>query len=162
MKLKKSAATTFLALCLNCLLFNHAFAMSSETASCNQALEKGDVESALTIASKALSKNKNDKEILLCQGRGLAAKEDFNGALTAFKLADQLTTDAGEKAIASFLMGRTYNSNKQFEPAIASYQQAASHAKAAKNSAYERASYNAIGNVHAEKMCIRDSEKWQQ
>ena len=57
MKLKKSAATTFLALCLNCLLFNHAFAMSSETASCNQALEKGDVESALTIASKALSKD---------------------------------------------------------------------------------------------------------
>jgi len=138
-----------LALLLNLLFINNSLAKSTEASACQSALEKGDIASALAQASSALANNKNDRDALICQGRCLAANDDFNGALNIFKQADALSTDAFDKAVSSMLIGNTFKELKQYEAAIASYQIASTQAKVSKTPAYERASYNAIGNIHA-------------
>ncbi|MEQ1488381.1 MAG: hypothetical protein ABL920_07785 [Methylotenera sp.] len=90
------------------------------------------------------------KDALICQGRALAAKDDFSGALIKFKQAETKSADPFDKTIATLLMGRTYNALKQTEPAIASFQQTILNARTAKNVAFERIAYNSIGGVYAE------------
>lgn len=138
-----------LILLFNLLIINNSYAKSNEASACQSALEKGDVTTALAQASSALAINKNDRDALICQGRGLAANDDFNGALNTFKQADALATDAFDKAVSSMLIGNAFKQLKQYEAAISSYQIASIQAKASKAPAYERASYNAIGNIHA-------------
>lgn len=138
-----------LILILNLLFINNLYAKSAEAIACQSALEKGDVTAALAQANKALSANKNDGDALICQGRGLAANDDFAGALAAFKQANTQAMDAFDKTVASMLMGNTQKQLKQYDEAIASYQAASAQAKAGKVPAYERAAYNAIGNIYA-------------
>lgn len=133
----------------NLLFINNIYSKSNEASACQSALEKGDIATALAQASNALAINKNDQDALICQGRSLAANNDLNGALNAFKQADALAADAFDKAVSSILIGNTYKQLKQYEAAISSYQVASTQAKASKTPAYERASYNAIGNIHA-------------
>lgn len=109
------------------LFFNNAYAENLASEDCRQA-----------------------KDTLICQGRVLATKDDFNGALLKFKQAETQATDSFDKAIATLLIGRTYNALKQTEAAIASYQQTTVNAKAAKNVAFERIAYNAIGSAYTE------------
>lgn len=132
------------------MFINNVYANNIDATACTQALEKGDIATALEQANNVLNDNKNDKDALICQGRALAGKNDFNGALIAFKLADANSTDAFDKTISTLLIGNTYKALKQYELAIASYEQTALNAKAAKNVAFERLSYNAIGSVYAE------------
>lgn len=133
-----------------CLFMNNIYANSTEAIACNQALEKGDITVALTQAELALNNNKNDKDALICQGRALSAKDDFNGALTAFKLVEVQSTDAFDKTIATLLIGNAYKALKQFDLSINSYQQTMLNAKAAKSQVFERLANNAIANVYVE------------
>lgn len=130
------------------LFFNNVYAVTPEINTCNQAIEKGDAVTALTQANKLLSSNKNDKDALICQGRALAINGDLNGALATFKLADMQSTDVFDKTISTLLIGNTYKSLKQYELAIASYEQTILNAKAAKSQAFERIGHNAIGAVY--------------
>ena len=134
---------------LNLLFINNSYAKSDEASACQSALEKGDITTALAQASNALVANKNDKDALICQGRSLATNDDLNGALNAFKQADALAADAFDKTVSSMLIGNTFKQLKQYDAAVSSYQIASVQAKASKTPAYERASYNAIGNIHA-------------
>lgn len=131
------------------LFFNNVYAESVEASACKLALDKGDLTAALGQASKALSNNSKDKDALICQGRALAANDDLTAALAAFKLADAQSIDAFDKSVTSMLIGNTYKALKQYDQAIASYKIATAQAKASKTTAYERASYNAIGNIDA-------------
>ncbi len=139
---------TTLILLINLLFINNINAKSLEADACQTALEKGDVTTALAQANKALSANKNDSNALICLGRALAANDDLTGALATFKLANTQATDAFDKTVASMLMGNTQKQLKKYDEAIASYQAATAQAKASKVIAYERASYNAIGNIY--------------
>jgi len=132
------------------LIINNVYAKTPEAIACNQALEKGDLTFALTQADQALISNKSDKDALVCQGRALAAKGDFNAALTAFKSAEVHSSEAFDKTIATLLIGNTYRSLKQSESSIDSYKQTILNAKAAKNQAFERVGHHAIGNVYFE------------
>lgn len=133
------------------LFINNVNAMSVEVSACNQALDKGDVMTALAQAGKALNANKNDKDALLCQGRTLAAKGDATSALASFKLADTQSISAFDKTISTLLMGNTYKSLQQYDEALTSYQQTILNAKAANNPSFERLAHNAIGDVYFEK-----------
>ncbi|MDZ4141824.1 MAG: tetratricopeptide repeat protein [Methylotenera sp.] len=113
------------------LFLNNVYAVNIEIDECNQA---------------AIQR----KDALICQGRALAAKDDLNGALTVFKEAAAQSANPFDKTIATLLIGNTYKMLKQYEPAITSYQQSILNAKAAKNVAFERIGYNAIGSVYAE------------
>ncbi len=113
------------------LFLNNVYAGNIEIDECNQA---------------AIQR----KDALICQGRALAAKDDLNGALTVFKEAAAQSANPFDKTIATLLIGNTYKMLKQYEPAITNYQQSILNAKAAKNVAFERIGYNAIGSVYAE------------
>jgi tetratricopeptide (TPR) repeat protein len=134
------------------LFINNVYAKSTEAIACNQSLEKGDLTVALSQANLALISNKNDKDVLVCQGRVLAAKGDFNAALTSFKSAEVQSADAFDKTIATLLIGNTYKALKQYDLSINSYQQTMLNAKTAKSQAFERLANNAIANVYVENM----------
>ncbi len=139
-----------LSLIVIALFFNNVYANSSDTLACNQALDKGDITTALTQASRALSANENDKDALICQGRAQAAKGDMTNALVSFKLANAQSIDVFDKTISTLLLGNAYKSLKHYDEAIASYQQTILNAKAANNLSFERLGHNAVGDVYFE------------
>ncbi|HYN53565.1 MAG TPA: hypothetical protein VES38_02530, partial [Methylotenera sp.] len=125
-------------------------AASAEVNGCNQAVEKGDSSTALTLATKLLSNNKNDRDALICQGRALSAKGDFKAALNSFNAATENSKDAFDKTISTLLAGQAYKALKQYEQAIASYQLTLTNAQAANNRAFARIAHNAIGDAYFE------------
>ncbi len=143
MKLQTTLTLIFISLFSNVIV-----AKTLDASDCKMAFENGDLKAAIKLSKESLEANPKNKAMLLCQGRALAANEDLTAALASFKLADALSVDAFDKAVASMLLGNTYKALKQYDQAIVSYNIATVHAKACKVLAYERASYNAIGNVH--------------
>lgn len=131
------------------LFINNVNAMDSVISACNQAVEKGDATTALSLSSKVLSKSKNDKDALICQGRALSAQGDLSGAVASLKAATENSTDVFDKTIASILMGNAYKVAKQYDQAIASYQQSLAFAQADKNQKFERISQNLIGDAYS-------------
>ncbi|WP_292843165.1 tetratricopeptide repeat protein [Methylotenera sp.] len=130
------------------LFINNVSAISTEANACNQLLQKGELDAALIQAKKAIEYNKTDKEVRICQGRAYGYKGDFDAALASFNSLDALSSDASDKTISSYLIGRTYAQLKKNDLAIASFQQTISNAKTAKYQAYERIGHNAIGDVY--------------
>lgn len=130
------------------LFFNNVYAITSAAADCNQAYEQGNADSAIALAQKALTVDKNDRDALICQGRSLSAKSDLNGALLAFKTADTLSADALDRAVIALITGHAYKLAMQFDQAILSYQQAVAQAQTAKYNSVERMSQLAIGDIH--------------
>ncbi len=112
------------------LFFNNIYAENIAFDPCRQAQEQA-------------------KDVLICQGRALAAKDDLNGALMLFKQAEAQSTDPFDQTVASMFVSSTLKALKQYEQAIASYQHTATLAKASKSVVYERASYLTIGNIYA-------------
>jgi tetratricopeptide (TPR) repeat protein len=133
---------------LNSLFLNNVYAESQGAEACNKAYYQGDVINAISLANQALSHHKSDKDALVCQGRALSAKGDLDAALSAFKEAEQLSTDALDKLLISVFTGQAYKAAKQYEQAISSYQSSLQQARIAKFVAYERASQHAIGDVY--------------
>lgn len=144
-KLQISLSSIFIA-----LFFNNVNAMSPEISACNLAIEKGDASAALVQAGKLLASNKNDKDGLICEGRALAGKGDFKGALNSFNAANTQAKDVFDKTITTLLIGNTHNALKQYDQAVASYQQTIVNAKAANNQGFERVAHNAIGDAYSE------------
>jgi tetratricopeptide (TPR) repeat protein len=132
------------------LFFNNVYAASNEINACSQAVEKGDSATALTLAAQLLSNNKNDTDALICQGRALSVKGDFKTALNSFNAATESAKSAFDKTISTLLTGHAYKALKQYQPAIASYQQTIIHAQAANNQAFARIAHNSIADAYSE------------
>ena len=144
-KLQIALSSIFIA-----LFFNNVYAMSPEVSACNLAIEKGDTNEALVQAGRLLASNKNDKDGLICEGRALAGKGDFKAALNSFNAANTQAKDVFDKTITTLLIGNTHNALKQYDQAVASYQQTIVNAKAANNQGFERVAHNAIGDAYSE------------
>lgn len=136
-----------LALLLSTLYFNNVYALSTDMAACNLALESGDITAAMALASKALNQNKNDKEALICQGRAYSAKGDLAAALAALQLAAKQTTDALDQAIIALVTGNAYKTVKQYDSAIVSYEKSLAYAQAANNQTFARISQNLMADI---------------
>lgn len=132
------------------LFFNNVYAISDDAHACNKAYERGDYTGAATLATKALSASRSDRDALICQGRTLSAQGNLESALAAFKSADKFSTDAFDKTIIALITGHAYKNAGQYEQAISSYQQSLKQAGLAKNKAFERVSHLGIGNVYFE------------
>lgn len=137
-----------LILLFSLLFINNVYAISSDAADCNKALERGDFIAASSFATKALNTNKQDRDALICHGRILSTKADLQGALASFKAADELSTDAFDRTVIAFVTGHAYKAAKEFDQAVASYQLAIEQAKNANHKGFERMSRIAIGNIH--------------
>ncbi|MDI1300270.1 lipopolysaccharide assembly protein LapB [Methylotenera sp.] len=145
MKLQITLSSIFIILFLN-----NVYAASPEAIACKTALDKGDAVVALKQAEKALINNNKETEAYICQGRALMVTTKFDSALSSFKQANTLSTDAFDKTIATLLMGRSYHALKQDDLAITSFQQMLENAKAANNQAFERVAHNELGDVYFE------------
>lgn len=127
--------------------FSQAYAASLEAIDCNRAYEKGDLGKAMVFSEKALAKNKQDKEALICKGRTLSAKQELKAALATFKEADALSVDALDKAVMALVVSQAYKAAKQYDAAIAQYQQTIIAAQTAKHIGLERMAHSAIGDI---------------
>lgn len=145
MKIQLTLTTLFMSLYLN-----NVYAISDDAHACNKAYEKGDLDAAVKLAAKALSVSKSDRDALMCQGRTYSAQGNLTLALTAFKSAEQLASDAFDKAVVALVTGHAYKNASQYEQALASYQQSLKQAGIAKSKAFERVSHIGIGNVYFE------------
>lgn len=132
------------------LFFNNVYAASSEIIACNQAIEKGDNKAALAISANLLSNSKTDIDALICQGRALSAKGDFNAALKSFNAATENSKDAFDKTVSTLLTGQAYKALKQYDQAIANYQLTITNAQASNNRAFARIAHNAIADAYFE------------
>lgn len=139
-----------LAFIFSTLFFNNVNAASVEAEACTNLLNKRDYTGALTQADKALKRDKNDKDALLCQGRAYSNSGNLNAAITAFQAAEKQSADAFDKTIVALLTGQAYQLAKQYDQALTSYQQTIQHAQVAKSAAFERVGQNAIGDVYFE------------
>lgn len=132
------------------LYFNNVYAISDEAYACNKAYEQGDFSKATTLAQKALSANSRDRDALMCQGRTYSAQGDLKSALSAFKSAETLSSNAFDKCVVALVTGHAYKRANQYEQAIASYQESLKQAGLANSKAFERVSHIGIGNVQFE------------
>jgi tetratricopeptide (TPR) repeat protein len=130
------------------LFINNTYADSNESMACKIALDKGDLITALKQSEKALGNNNKEISALICQGRALAGSNKLEAALSSFKHADMLSTDAFEKTISSLLIGRTYHTLNQDDQAIESFKRTLLNAKDANNQGFERLAHNSIGDVY--------------
>lgn len=135
---------------LMALFLNNVYAASDEINACNQAVEKGDSATALTLATKLISNNKSDTDALICQGRALSVKGDFKSSLNSFNAATASAKSDFDKTISTLLTGHAYKALKQYQPAITNYQQTIIHAQAANNQAFARIAHNAIADAYLE------------
>jgi len=145
MKLQLTLITLFTS-----LYFNNVYAVSDDAYACNKAYEKGDLNAAAQLATKALNASKNDRDALMCQGRTYSAQGNLTSALAAFKSAEKLANDAFDRTIVALVTGHAYKNASQYEQALSSYQQSLKQAAIAKSKAFERVSHIGIGNVYFE------------
>lgn len=132
------------------LYFNNVYAISDDAYACSKAYEQGDFSKATTLAQKALAANSRDRDALMCQGRTYSAQGDLKSALSAFKSAETLSSNAFDKCVVALVTGHAYKRANQFEQAISSYQESLKQAGLAKSKAFERVSHIGIGNVQFE------------
>lgn len=137
-----------LVLIFNALFMHSIYAEEFNNTHCNNAVEKSNSNAALTMANSALENNKTNKDALICKGRALSATGNLPEATAAFKSAKDNTQDVFDQLIISILSGNAYALAKQYELAIADYQQAVSLAQTSKNQKYERIAHNLIGNAY--------------
>jgi len=138
------------------LFFNTIYAASDDASACNKAYEQMNFPTALSLASKAIDANKNDKDALLCQGRVYSAQGKLDDALKSFQLAEKQATDGFDKMIVALVTGHAYKDAGLHEQAIKSYEQSLQQAKTIKSKAFERVAYQSEGNVYL------NASKYQQ
>lgn len=136
-----------LALLLSSLYFNNVYALSSDMAACNLALETGDIPAAMALASEVLSQNQNNKEALICQGRAYSAQGDLAAALLALQQASKQTTDALDHSIIALVTGNAYKAAKQYALATASYEKSLAFAQTANNQTFTRLSQKLMADI---------------
>ena len=141
-----------LTICINLLFlmtFNAVSAeVSADVAACNDAINKGETQMALTQADAILKKNSTDYEGLLCKGRALGLQGNYADALSTMELAANSTKDDFSQLISHILIGNLHQSNQQPEAAIASYQKSLAISEKTANKTYTRISHQLIGDVH--------------
>jgi tetratricopeptide (TPR) repeat protein len=137
-----------LALIINILFINNINAEEFNIANCNNAVDKGNPDTALTLSKAALDSNQLNKDALICKGRALSALGNLPEATATFKSARENSQDVFDKLIISILSGNAYVQAKQYALAIPDYQQAVSDAQASKNQKFERIAHNLIGDAH--------------
>jgi tetratricopeptide (TPR) repeat protein len=122
--------------------------VSADVVACNNALNNGEAQVALTQAETILKKNNTDFEGLLCKGRALGLQGNYADALPIMELAAKSTNDTFSQLIAHILIGNLHQTNQQPEAAIASYKRSLAICEKTANNTYKRINHQLIGDVH--------------
>lgn len=122
--------------------------VSAEVKACNDAVNQGDAETALTQSAAILKSNSTDYEGLLCKGRALSLQDNYVDALATMEQAVAATEDIFAKTVAYILIGHLHKSNNKTDAAVASYQKSIEMCVKNDNKTYTRMNYNFIGDAH--------------
>lgn len=146
-RLENTLIITFITLIL--MSFNAiAEEPSKETLACNEAVNKGDAETALRYAETILEKQSADHEGLLCKGRALKIQGKYPEALATMQSAVEAAKEPFAKTISYILIGNLHQSNDKPEEAIANYTKSLEICAQTGNQTYSRINHNLIGDTH--------------
>lgn len=139
---------TIITIALFSISFNaQAEAPSKEVAACNEAVNKGDAKSAITLSEEILKKDAADHEGMLCKGRALAIDGKHAEALASFEQAITATQDTFVHTVTYILIGNLHNSHNKTAEAVASYQKSLEICAKEGNQTYTRINYNLMGEA---------------
>lgn len=125
--------------------------VSEQNAACNSALNKGDINSAISVADEVLKLAPTNREALLCQGRALGAQSgNYDAALSTLELAAKQSTTGFDDIITYLLIGNLHKENNKYAAAIASYAKSLQVAETEKNDKFKLINYNLMGETYAQ------------
>ena len=123
---------------------------SEKNTACNSALDKGNISNALLISDEILQQESNNRDGLLCKGRALGAKGNYDEALSALELAAKQSKPGFEEIISYLLIGNLHKQNNKNTEAIASYEKSLKVSAAEKNDKFKLINYNLMGETQAQ------------
>lgn len=149
MKLQRTLTISIITLFL--ISFN-AFSkeVPEEIKACNDAVNKGDANTALSLAKTILTKNSADHEGLLCKGRAQSLDGNYEDALATLNQAVKSTENNFALTISYILIGNLHKKFNQAEAAVASYKDSLAMCAKTGNQAYTHINYNLIGGVYTQ------------
>lgn len=121
--------------------------LSAHLRACNAAIGDGDASKALAYAERALQKEADNREALLCKGRAHGGIGQNKQALAALQAAEKASATPLEHMVARTLIGNVQNSDGQSGEAIASYRQSLAVAEQSQNKAFQRINRNLIADI---------------
>ena len=123
--------------------------LNKKIADCNQLVKSGSPEKALDSSSQLIKKYPKNRDAVLCRARAQMALNQFADAVPTLANVDQLSNSPNDHMMALAMLGNAYKGNRQFNEAVASYQQSMDIAKAQKNKSFERITHSLVAEAQA-------------
>ena len=124
--------------------------LSEKNSACNSALDKGSISNALSISDEILQLESNNRDGLLCKGRALGAKGNYDQALSALELAAKQSKPGFEEIISYLLIGNLHKANNKNAEALTSYEKSLKASEAEKNVKFRFINHHLIGEAHTQ------------
>ena len=124
--------------------------LSEKAFTCNSALDKGNIASAIVVSDEILQLEPNNRDGLLCKGRALGAQGKYDAALSALEKAAKQSKPGFEEIITYLLIGNLHKQNNKNAEAIASYDKSLKVSEAEKNDKFKLINHNLMGEAYAQ------------
>ncbi len=124
--------------------------LADKISTCNAALNKGDLASAIVASDAILKQAPNHREGLLCKGRALGGQGQYAAALDTLEMAAKQSTSAFDGIITHIFIGNLHKNNNKNAEAITSYEKSLKICEAEKNDKFKRINLNLIGETQAQ------------
>ena len=121
--------------------------IADDTYACNKLLSKGSFSQALTLSEQILKQDSKNREGLLCKGRALGSLGKVEEGIALVKIAEKLSTQPFDHIVALTLLGNLQKSTKDYQQAIATYEQSLSIAISINNIQFQRINHNLLGET---------------
>lgn len=127
----------------------NADALNDKISACNAAINKADINTALSSAEEILKLQSNNRDGLLCKGRALSAQGKYDEALKVLEMAEKKSQPGFEKILSHIFIGNLHKKNHKFSEAITSFETSFKMSEAEKLDQFKRVNLNLIGETHA-------------
>ena len=124
--------------------------LSEKAFTCNSALDKGNIASAIVVSDEILQLEPNNRDGLLCKGRALGAQGKYDAALSALEKAAKQSKPGIDEIISYLLIGNLHKENSNNGAAMASYEKSLKVSETEKNDKFKLINYNLMGEVHTQ------------
>ncbi len=128
----------------------NAIELADKVAACTAALDKGDLNRAVSVSAELLKLAPNNHDGLLCKGRALGAQGKYDEALATFDLAEKNAEPGFDKMISYLLIGNLHKANNKNAEAIAAYEKSIKICEAEKNDKFKRINFNLMGEAYTQ------------
>ncbi|OAM53031.1 hypothetical protein A7981_06285 [Methylovorus sp. MM2] len=121
--------------------------LAGDIAACNQAINQGDADKAMSLSEKILKQNKSNRDGLICKGRAYSLMNQVPESLASLEKAKEVSQTPIDQMVALVLIGNVKKNAQQYVEAIESYEQGLTLARAENNKRFERINLNLIGET---------------